>query len=281
MNVLSTIVLMSILTIGGMGLTSQAFADHHQQFEDNDILYVLTDSDTYDHDSKIRITGNVGNLRDGAQLTVVVTGPNGNLVTVDQFAPNSNGDYSMMIDTSSKFMKYDGTYKMKVQYDDNDIIVHTTFELVGGLELGSLSSHDEHEHDAGFELFDVTNDLRYRASSGEVHAIMANPFDSTLIITMHDVVDDGELSITLSDDVIEPFGDGGFFVLVNGEENHDYEQDGNFVVIPYEAGTSTIEIIGVSVVPEFGAIAGLVLAAAIISIIVLSAKTRLNVIPKF
>jgi len=281
MNVLSTIVLMSILTLGGMGLTSQAFADHHQQYEDNKILYVLTDSDTYDHESKIHVTGNVGNLREGAQLTIVVTGPNGNLVTVDQFSPNSNGDYSMMIDTSSKFMKYDGTYKMKVQYDDNDIIVHTTFELVGGLELGSLSSHDEHEHDAGFELFDVTNDLRYRASSGEVHAIMANPFDSTLIITMHDVVDDGELSITLSDDVIEPFGDGGFFVLVNGEENHDYEQDGNFVVIPYEAGTSTIEIIGVSVVPEFGAIAGLVLAAAIISIIVLSAKTRLNVIPKF
>jgi len=281
MNVLSTIVLMSILTLGGMGLTSQAFADHHQQYEDNKILYVLTDSDTYDHESKIHVTGNVGNLREGAQLTIVVTGPNGNLVTVDQFSPDSNGDYSMMIDTSSKFMKYDGTYKMKVQYDDNDIIVHTTFELVGGLELGSLSSHDEHEHDAGFELFDVTNDLRYRASSGEVHAIMANPFDSTLIITMHDVVDDGELSITLSDDVIEPFGDGGFFVLVNGEENHDYEQDGNFVVIPYEAGTSTIEIIGVSVVPEFGAIAGLVLAAAIISIIVLSAKTRLNVIPKF
>ena len=93
--------------------------------------------------------------------------------------------------------------------------------------------------------------------------------------------DDGELSITLSNDVIEPFGDGGFFVLVNGEENHDYEQNGNFVIIPYEAGTSTIEIIGVSVVPEFGAIAGLVLAVAIISIIVLSAKTRLNVIPKF
>ena len=271
---------MSILTIGGMGLTSQAFADHHQQYEDNDILYVLTDSDTYDHDSNIHVTGNVGNLREGAQLTIVVTGPNGNLVTVDQFAPNSNGDYSMMIDTSSALMKYDGAYKIKVQYDDNDIIVRTTVDLVGGLELGSLSSHDEHEH-GGIEMFDVTNELSFRASSGEVHAIMANPFDSTLIITMHDVENDGELSITLSNDVIEPFGDGGFFVLVNGEENHDYEQDWNFVVIPYEAGTSTIEIIGVSVVPEFGAIAGLVLAVAIISIIVLSAKTRLNVIPKF
>ena len=40
-------------------------------------------------------------------------------------------------------------------------------------------------------------------------------------------------------------------------------------------------MIGTWAVPEFGAIAGLVLAIAIISIIVLSAKTRLNVIPKF
>ena len=46
------------------------------------------------------------------------------------------------------------------------------------------------------------------------------------------------------------------------------------------AGTGEIEIIGSWVVPEFGAIAGLVLAVAIISIIVLSAKTRMNIIPK-
>jgi len=35
------------------------------------------------------------------------------------------------------------------------------------------------------------------------------------------------------------------------------------------------------VIPEFGAIAALILAVAIISIIVVSAKTRLSLIPKF
>ena len=282
MNVLSTIVLMSILTIGGMGLTSDVFADHHQQRESLGVLYVITDSDTYDHESTIHVSGNVGNFRAGAPVTVVVTGPQGNLVQVDQLSVKSNGNYMMMIDTSSALMKYDGTYKIKVQYDSADINDVTTVELVGGLEFVT-STHDEHDHEheeGGIELFDVTGDLNTSASSGEVHAIMANPFDSTLIITMHGVDEDGELTITLDADVIEPFSDGGFFVLVDGEENHDYEQDGNFVVIPYHAGTSTIEIIGASVVPEFGAIAGLVLAAAIISIIVLSAKTRLNVIPK-
>jgi predicted secreted protein with PEFG-CTERM motif len=53
------------------------------------------------------------------------------------------------------------------------------------------------------------------------------------------------------------------------------------IKIPFNLGDKKIEVIGTWVVPEFGAIAGLVLAAAIISIIVLSAKTRLNVIPRF
>ena len=281
MNVLSTIVLMSILTIGGMGLASDAFADHHQQREGLGVLYVITDSDTYDHESVIHVSGNVGNVREGAPVTVVVSGPQGNLVKVDQLSVKSNGDYMMKIDTSSALMKYDGAYKIKVQYDSTDINDVVYVELVGGLEFVHSTAHEEHEHEeGGIELFDVTGDLNTTASSGEVHAIMANPFDSTLIITMHDVVEDGELTITLDSDVIEAFNDGGFFVLVDGEENHDYEQDGNLVVIPYEAGISTIEIVGASVVPEFGAIAGLVLAAAIISIIVLSAKTRLNIIPK-
>jgi predicted secreted protein with PEFG-CTERM motif len=35
------------------------------------------------------------------------------------------------------------------------------------------------------------------------------------------------------------------------------------------------------VIPEFGAIAALILAVAIISIIAVSAKTRLSIMPKF
>jgi len=53
------------------------------------------------------------------------------------------------------------------------------------------------------------------------------------------------------------------------------------IKIPFNLGDKKIEVIGTWAIPEFGAIAGLVLAVAIISIIVLSAKTRLNIIPKF
>jgi len=91
--------------------------------------------------------------------------------------------------------------------------------------------------------------------------------------------DDGELKITLNSDIITPFDDGSYFVLIGGEEV-EFEQMGNIIHVEYDAGTEKIEIVGSHVVPEFGTIAMIVLAVAIISIIVITAKTRTTLIPK-
>ena len=42
-----------------------------------------------------------------------------------------------------------------------------------------------------------------------------------------------------------------------------------------------VEIIGTKVIPEFGAIAGMILVLAIVSIIAVSAKARLGIISRF
>jgi len=46
-------------------------------------------------------------------------------------------------------------------------------------------------------------------------------------------------------------------------------------------GSVDVEIIDGAVIPEFGTIAALILAVAIISIIAVSAKTRLSIMPKY
>jgi len=78
--------------------------------------------------------------------------------------------------------------------------------------------------------------------------------------------------------------DTQYIVLVDGEES-DFQEwptaAQRKLEIPFTHGATTIEIIGTEVIPEFGTIAGLVLAVALISIIAVSAKTRLNIIPKF
>ncbi|NWJ28356.1 PEFG-CTERM sorting domain-containing protein, partial [Marine Group I thaumarchaeote] len=65
------------------------------------------------------------------------------------------------------------------------------------------------------------------------------------------------------------------------EESNDVEIDGNTVTVMFPAGTEEIEIIGTYVIPEFGTIAAMILAVAIISIIVISSKSRLGIMPRY
>ena len=77
--------------------------------------------------------------------------------------------------------------------------------------------------------------------------------------------------------------EGDFFVLVDGEEtNHDSSStdDAWTLIIPFYNGSEEIEIIGTFVIPEFGTIAAIILAVAITSIIIISARSKLNLIPK-
>ena len=119
----------------------------------------------------------------------------------------------------------------------------------------------------------------YISTSGvSVTSITANADDDSVIIAI-DADDDGELSVMLHSKVITAFDDGTYFVLINNEEV-EFEQSGNSLTIPYEAGNERVEIVGSHVVPEFGTIAMIILAVAIVSIIAITAKTRTTLIPK-
>ena len=283
MNVQSIVLLMAVMAVGSMGAASQAFADHHSgdamgtQTGDAPVpLMIESNGVNFDHNSTIEITGQVGNIRDGTPVTVIVTGATG-VVTIEQLTPSSDGSFSLSVNTASPLMKYDGEYKIKATYGDagiNDVIVVT---LEGGLvkQAPSHSGHEEGHHEAA----DFTKQLDYNISGGMVESITATNDDS-LLVSIHMAEDNGELTITLSEDIITPFNDGTFFVLVNGEESDDAEQNGNEVSIPFDSTTTEIEIVGTHVVPEFGTIAMIVLAVAIVSIIAVSAKSRLSIIPR-
>jgi len=171
--------------------------------------------------------------------------------------------------------------------------------MVGSVMVSSEESHDdmegmeqsEEKHMEGMEgtehsdehaasgVEDLSDQFTTTLTSGVIHHIGGNTDDSTLLVHLFGADDDGELEITLNSDIITPFDDGTYFVLVNGEEA-EFSQDGNNLTISFEAGTEKIEIVGSHVVPEFGTIAMIVLAVAIVSIIAITAKTRTALIPK-
>ena len=66
-----------------------------------------------------------------------------------------------------------------------------------------------------------------------------------------------------------------------------WTQDGMYTISAYQGDASSyqksaqIEVVDGHVIPEFGVIAGVILAVAIASIIAVSAKSRLAIVPKY
>ena len=146
-------------------------------------------------------------------------------------------------------------------------------EMEGMKEMGHSDDH------AAKGIEDLSDQFTTTLTSGVIHHIGGNTDDATLLVHLFGADDDGKLEITLNSDIITPFDDGSYFVLVDGQEV-EFMQMGNTLHIEYDAGAEKIEIVGSHVVPEFGTIAMIVLAVAIVSIIVLTTKTRATLIPK-
>jgi len=146
-------------------------------------------------------------------------------------------------------------------------------EMEGMKEMG----HGDEHAASGIE--DLSDQFTATVTSGVIHHIGANSDDDTLLVHLFGADDNGELKITLNSKIITPFDDGSYFVLVDSEEA-EFEQMGRTLHIEYGAGAEKIEIVGSHVVPEFGTIAMIILAVAIVSIIAITAKTKISLIPR-
>ena len=153
-------------------------------------------------------------------------------------------------------------------------VIVSSEESYGDME--EMGHGDDH---AAKGIEDLSDQFTATVTSGVIHHIGANSDDDTLLVHLFGADDDGELKITLNSKIITPFDDGSYFVLINNEEV-EFEQMGRTLHIEYGAGTEKIEIVGSHVVPEFGTIAMIILAVAIVSIIAITAKTKTSLIPK-
>ena len=224
MNISTICVLVITLTVFTAGITSEVSAAGFT-------ITMETDKAVYDHASVITVTGNVEPIDpNGSDVTIIIERavPSG-IAGIAQVSVNSDGDFSTTINTATGSMKYDTTYLIKAQYVDAEITV--SIELTAADETYSSESvtattvTPETETSLS-ELVGggpIEYDLTCSATSP---TFWPNADDSTLEIHM-EATNDGTLTITLHEEVIKPFGDGTFFVFVNGEEIQDFVQDGN------------------------------------------------------
>jgi len=272
-------VAVTILILAGTGIVSQAYAAFTITME--------TDKDVYDHSSVITVTEQAEPVDlEGSEVSIQVFAPNGNLAYVAQVSVNSDGNFSATINTASLIS--DGTYMIKAQYGKlADVTV--SVELTNAIEASETETAVTGTAVTGTAVTGPSGESFYKLGAGQIEyditcnatpGFFANADDDSIVIYL-DPTDDGTITVTLHEELIKPFEDGTFVVIVDNQEMQDFTQVGNTLTIPCVAGTEKIEIHGSWAIPEFGVIAAMILAAAIVSIIVVTAKTRLSLVPRY
>jgi len=234
-------------------------------------LTVKVDKTSFAAGETIRVTGTVPAVLEGVPVAIQVFNPRNTMYTIGQPTPNSDGTYMFEFKVGGK-LGINGAYVVKATYSGQS--VQTTFEFTGGVGVPTGTIRVEFEGN----VFNVKASL----SNGSIRSIEVDPDFTSIIISVSTTDQDGELTITLPRQLIDARingDDDDFIVLVDGDEADFDETDTTStertLTIPVPAGAEEIEIIGTVVVPEFGILAALVLAAAVGAIIAVSRKNQI------
>jgi predicted secreted protein with PEFG-CTERM motif len=281
-------ILVTILILSTTGLASQAFAAT--------TITINTDKDVYDHTDTITITGTVDPVNEYEMpVSILFVNQYNSIVEIDQLFVNSDGSWSgqIVLNPDNHLQSEDGVYEIRANYGDfasTILLIELTNAVetseAGGIEVGTAVTGTAV---TGTDVTGPGGEPYYKLAGGQVDydstcnanpAFFANADDDSIVIYL-DPTNDGILTVTLHEDLIKPFEDGTFAVIVNNQEMQDFTQVGNTLTIPCVVGTEKIEIHGSWAIPEFGVIAAMILAVAIVSIIVVTAKTKLSLVPRY
>ena len=273
-------VAVTILILAGTGLASQAYAAT--------TITIETDKNVYDHTDTITITGTVFPVdANEIPVTIMLVNQYTSIVSIDQLDVSSNGSWSgqIVLNPEDRLQSEDGVYEIRAQYGSTKIT--TSIELTNavetsegvGTEVGTaITGTTEPSGESSYKS--LAGQIEYDITCNATPSFFANGDDNSIVINL-EPTDDGVLTVTLHEELIKPFEDGTFVVIVDNQVMQDFTQVGNTLTIPCVAGTEKIEIHGSWAIPEFGVIAAMILAVAIVSIIVVTAKTKLSIVPRY
>ena len=286
-----------IFTIFGILITSVGTTT---VFGENESVIVSTDKSSYSANDVILISGEIKYIALGNQLSLIIQSPNGNIAYIGQMTVNSDNQFSTEINPGGSYWKIPGTYTIQITQNENNQ-VKTSFEFKG------ITNIPENELEQNIIEDIVTDDpviidsivtattltiqestdlISYEITNGKITNVIPD-LDAVSLLIDIEAINDGSITLTIPRSVLDATindKDDEFFVLVD-DGGVDFEEISTLtdrtLTIEFLAGSEQIEIIGTFVIPEFGTIAAMILAVAIISIIAISAKSRLSIVPRY
>jgi len=222
--------------------------------------------------------------RSDQDATMVVTASNGNIVTVGQLG-TSGGHYSTSLNVSGLD---DGSYTIAInQGSSSKYSLSVSVDVSGGSSDSSASVSNmvaASEEEAGATAAVSASGLQLTAGGmeGSTTIDVSGTTDRSGDITLTVTAPNGNI-ITISQ--ISP--SSGSFATTIETGGPLWSQDGMYSIKAVQGDASShqktaqVEIIDGHVIPEFGVIAAMILAVAIVSIIVVTAKTKLSLVPRY
>jgi len=247
-------------------------------------ITLTSDNTAYQEGDVITITGQIEKVLPGMPVTLQIFFEK-NLIQVSQVKVSQEGEFTDTFTAAGPQWQNEGTVTIKADYGGASTELNIEFFKNTSGEY--ISNYEVKIPEGG------TFDIPYTMKGGIISAINVNQKNLSLVINIA-TSSDGNLNINLPRDSIDSIdnqgGDIDFIVLMY-EKNSEVpiqtdfskvETDDKFrsINIPVKDGDTKIEIVGTHVVPEFGTIAMIVLAVAIVSIIAVSAKSRLSIMPR-
>jgi len=248
------------------------------------IITLTADNTAYQEGDVITITGSIEKVIPGMPATLQIFFEK-NLIQVSQVKVSQDGEFTDTFTAAGPQWKNEGTVIIKADYGGASTELNIEFFKNTS---GVFTSNYEVKIPEG-----GTFDVPYTMKGGIISSMELNQKNLSLIINIA-TSSDGNLNINLPRDGIDSIDNNGqdidFIVLMyegnseipiqtdvrKGEIGNEFRS----IDIPVKDGDTKIEIVGTHVVPEFGTIAMIVLAVAIVSIIAVSAKSRLSIMPR-
>lgn len=228
-------------------------------------LTVETDEDSYATGDTITVTGQLTATNINQPILIQVLDPQGNRVRIDQFPAGVNGSYSYDFPAGG-LMDTDGTYTVMVSYKTTN--EETTFEF------DSTGTPTTPWRTIQASIGGQNYPIQYKITgNGNNLDSITGDVEAVSLLAALSTQSNGTLSLRFPEATFD--ADTDFIIFADGISSDELPAGPgatNEINIDFESGTEEIEIIGDRIIPEFGAIAAIILAVAIVGIIVATAR---------
>ncbi|MDC1136536.1 PEFG-CTERM sorting domain-containing protein [Nitrosopumilus sp.] len=241
----------------------------------------------------ISITGTT-TANNGAVTLQVKTPDGNNLQAIGQQTPDANGDFGETFNVSN--WKQNGMYTITANQGNSSLLYNITVsvEVIDGMTSETSASDSSMvSRQSNANLATATTE-----STDEIRGLSitatAEEGSDTIEITGQTTKSNEDVTFTvtspngniISIDQTSPDSNGDFATIIS-VGLPQWSQDGAYTVTAQQGNDSMytdsveVEVADGVVVPEFGTIAAMILAVAIISIVAISAKSRLSIVPRY